>query len=453
MGSCLGALVEGLQIKILYASMQCLFQNLPLWRPMTSKKHRLPQWLLVAAVIYFLIHISYGLQDPGRDDFVGVFLFYAQNYIDNGNIYADPWNYYDAFEPTRSVYKFPPFYGATLVNLLKLKLPATVITYLVAVTFVFLFLASVCLCATALASRDNRNEWMLLVAIGLLFAPLLRDNLRCLQPEMFMVFFMSAALFYLSRENHFWSGFMVGMAAAVKIYPGLAILHFVVEKRWNAIGGFFVALSIVTGYTLLSVGWMEHARYLYFIIPVLFTEFPIPNHGINISPLIFPVYYPDISGETAKHIHHAITVFFVGMCIYASFIRTRFSELSTFKEGLLKLSMYVIAAILVLANSWWYYQIILLIPVLVLAMYFLDNAGRQKQLFATYIMACSVLAVTIHMAPLTDTYALLEWTKLQTFIYVLARGSASLMLFAVVFSVLISNKSQNQGWLHQRSST
>lgn len=391
-------------------------------------------WLFLLLALFgaFLGCAAYGLQDPGRDDFVGVFLFYAQLYLDHGTLYAETWNYYEAFQPTKAVYKFPPVYGATLVNLLRLDLSIAVITYGMALVQLMVFLGSIYWCASALARKGDQAALYMLLATGLLFSPFVLDVVRCLQPEPFMLLFMTGAVYCLAREKDFWAGFMVGMAAITKIYPGLALLYFVVSRRWRAVGGFFVAVTAVTVYTLASIGWVEHARYLYFVLPVLFTEFPVPNNGINLAPVVFPVYYPDISGETAKHLQHVITILFVGVSLAAARMQTG--------DVLMKFSLFVIASLLVLANSWWYYQILLLIPILVLAAYFMEHAREQRALFGVFLMACLILLITVLSGFLNGEYGLFSWSKLSRFVYVVMRGSVPIALYAVILVILLKSR-------------
>jgi hypothetical protein len=64
-----------------------------------------------------------------------------------------------------------------------------------------------------------------------------------------------------------WAGVLVGVAALVKLYPGLLVAAFVLWRRPAGVAGFVLALVLGTLLTLAVFGWGPHREFATAVIP------------------------------------------------------------------------------------------------------------------------------------------------------------------------------------------
>ncbi|MGQ0505984.1 MAG: glycosyltransferase family 87 protein [Myxococcaceae bacterium] len=89
----------------------------------------------------------------------------------------------------------------------------------------------------------------------LLALPFLLDNLFLGQSNLFSLFFTCAALWSLLSERPWRAGFLLSVAIAFKITPGLFLFFFLLKRQWRALAGaligvvfcLLVAPSVVVG--------------------------------------------------------------------------------------------------------------------------------------------------------------------------------------------------------------
>ena len=101
----------------------------------------------------------------------------------------------------------------------------------------------------AVAGRPpGRSRWILAgTALALVTQPVF-DNLSLGQVDLFLM--AAAVAGSLPREGQAWRGAWVGLAAAVKVVPGLFILYLLLARRWRP-----AAAAIGTWLALTGIGW------------------------------------------------------------------------------------------------------------------------------------------------------------------------------------------------------
>ena len=78
------------------------------------------------------------------------------------------------------------------------------------------------------------------------------------RPYVFLLFLICAA-YYASYRNRDWlSGTMWGAAAAMKLFPALAIIFFVRKRNWRAIAGFVMGAAALVAISILLLGGEVH---------------------------------------------------------------------------------------------------------------------------------------------------------------------------------------------------
>lgn len=121
--------------------------------------------------------------------------------------------------------------------------------------------------AALLLVRCTGLGWIrVLLLMFLAFFPL-RSNFLYGQMHILVLLFLSFAAFLYLREQHFWSGIVLAAAAALKIYPGLFLVYFLVKKRWGAFAGLVVGLCATTLLCIYLFGVDPNRLYVQEILP------------------------------------------------------------------------------------------------------------------------------------------------------------------------------------------
>ncbi len=103
--------------------------------------------------------------------------------------------------------------------------------------------------AVALFKSITSLTWQRVGVLTFLAVAPLRDNFRLGQVHMLMLLLLALGAWLYFRNWHFLSGMALAAAAAVKIYPALFLLFFLLKKQWRAAAG--LACGMV-GTALLS---------------------------------------------------------------------------------------------------------------------------------------------------------------------------------------------------------
>ena len=105
--------------------------------------------------------------------------------------------------------------------------------------------------------------WLLVVCgIYTLFS-----NFLLGQYYVFLLFLLTLAFYLLHRERSWSSGFVAGVAFALKLYGGPLLLYFVVKRNWKAVAGMIVALAAAGTLAIAIFGLQDVRYYLTQILP------------------------------------------------------------------------------------------------------------------------------------------------------------------------------------------
>jgi len=112
-----------------------------------------------------------------------------------------------------------------------------------------------CLGLTAVLMKASTSlPWRRIgLLIFLVFAPL-RANLLLGQMHIVVLFLLALAAWLYFEDWSFISGVVVAAAAAIKIYPALFLLFFLVKKQWRAVAGVIVGLGAAAMVSVYSFG-------------------------------------------------------------------------------------------------------------------------------------------------------------------------------------------------------
>ena len=126
-----------------------------------------------------------------------------------------------------------------------------------------IFLAAA-LCLLSQVTKFRIEQIWLLVSCGIYT---LFSNFLLGQYYIFLLFLLALAFYLLHRERSWSSGFVAGVAFALKLYGGPFLLYFVVKRNWKAVAGMIVALAAAGALAIALFGLQDVRYYLTQILP------------------------------------------------------------------------------------------------------------------------------------------------------------------------------------------
>lgn len=114
------------------------------------------------------------------------------------------------------------------------------------------------------------SRWMVLPAIALLLLcwPL-RSHLQQGQLAMVLLLLIAGAWAADRSGQEGLAGILLGIAAAVKLFPALLFLHFLCRRQWRVVGAGLACLAVLTAATLMLLGPAAYASYLSDVPPAV----------------------------------------------------------------------------------------------------------------------------------------------------------------------------------------
>src|SRR5262249_51177427 len=110
--------------------------------------------------------------------------------------------------------------------------------------------------------------WMLLpLAAVLLICSPFRQQVVQGQLNLVLLAILTGAWAADRSGRPWWAGTLVGLATALKLFPGFLFLYFVLRRRWHALGAGIVSLSVCTGLTATVLGVEAFESYARDVLP------------------------------------------------------------------------------------------------------------------------------------------------------------------------------------------
>ncbi|GAA4469818.1 glycosyltransferase 87 family protein [Phytohabitans houttuyneae] len=209
----------------------------------------MPKAIRIATVTAIAAAVAAFLEWYGnRHDF-----FDLRIYVSAMRWWADGHPLYDYAQPDRVqgelYFTYPPFTAALLRPLAEIPVGATIVMFLIgtaaaiAVTTWWL--------VHPVALRHRQPPWFVAgIAIPLVFViEPTRETFTFGQINMLLVVLVLGDLLLLVPRNSRWAGVGVGLATALKLYPGIFIVYLLAARRWRAA---ITAITTAAGATLLA---------------------------------------------------------------------------------------------------------------------------------------------------------------------------------------------------------
>jgi hypothetical protein len=334
--------------------------------------------LLLALSLFHFVHGVYGAGRYGFVDFP-IFLAQAREFLLDGELYvdaADPENY----APAAAVYKFPPLYAMLLLPLVRDGIEDGVYWGHWALQ-ILLYAGAVATLLGLYGRRAGAAFFIIALCLALNFEPFF-ETLWRLQIETPLLFLLTLALLLSLARRDAWSGVAVGLGAMLKLYPAFMLLHFAIRRRWVVLGWFAVTSGLVLVSALIVIGVEECSAYFFRILPLISREAP----STTSENLSFGRYLQQWGGagpQLAKRAGQAIVLAMVVLSLVAVH-RSRRDE-SDREHAAVCFALFVPLMLLALPNSWVNYQLLLLLPFVVLLHHCL-TAERKPALLAVALV-------------------------------------------------------------------
>ncbi|MEU8422162.1 glycosyltransferase 87 family protein [Micromonospora sp. NPDC048835] len=160
---------------------------------------------------------------------------------------------YDYVQPDRVqgelYFTYPPFSALLLWPFGLLRLGATVAIF-TALTVLAVVLTTRWLVAPVIARHDLPRTFTLVAAVLLVLAvESIRETITFGQINMLLVVLILADLLFAVPQARRWAGVGVGLATALKLFPGIFIVYLLATRRWRAAA---VASATAAAATLLA---------------------------------------------------------------------------------------------------------------------------------------------------------------------------------------------------------
>jgi Glycosyltransferase family 87/WD40-like Beta Propeller Repeat len=119
----------------------------------------------------------------------------------------------------------------------------------------------------ALLKRITSLSWTRIGVIVFLAVAPLHSNFLLGQVHLFMLLLLTLAAWFYLTDREFSAGIVIAVAAALKIYPALFLLFFVLKRRWRAAAGLACGLAASLAISVSMFGMSAYRVYFREILP------------------------------------------------------------------------------------------------------------------------------------------------------------------------------------------
>ncbi|HQQ62877.1 MAG TPA: glycosyltransferase family 87 protein [Pseudomonadales bacterium] len=405
----------------------------------TNSNNRLPAYiiacaclLLVIAASVFCHRLSITLQHAGMYDF-GIFFDTCRHFIETGQLYDRDLA---AYEPLAPVYKFPPLSAAVMVQIERAGVSAATLAGMGGWLEIMLFVLPTLLLASTLFPVGKSVAVLSGIFIVCVTGPTLEENITRLQLEPVLFACCALSLLLLLKQQDFLAGMLMGLAVCLKLYPAVMVFYFLLTRRWLALAGIIAVTLLATMYSVWVLGLQEHVFFLRDLLPVLLRENPIKDpESVSIASWahalgLLPAYAKILSQ---------------GLLLLALFLAARWvlmnkitpAKTMTEKDLVAAgFSAFLLAMLIGMPNPLWNYQILLVIPVTVIAGQYVRKVIECRQPFEVMpvvVLVCVAAALHIGAASTVDD-AYYPASFVQKILISLLRTSAPFVLFGLLLA-------------------
>lgn len=346
----------------------------------TSPRQRLILVILLALLLGLsLYHFAFSARAAiahGVVDFP-IFLRHAQNFLETGTLYyhADDLR---AYAPSSPVYKFPPLYAVFLLPLVRDGIRDSVYWYHWGLQLL-IYAAALGLGVHALRGRAPARFAVAALLLALNFEPFF-ETLWRLQIETPLLLLLAIVLWGLLTRRDLIAGSALAFCAMLKIYPAFLLLYLLLRRRWKALAAFAVAAGLLQILTLAVIGIEQNRLFFFRLLPAMLGQAAqVSTENVGLGRYVYGLLPP--GAPVARWLSLILTLALLGVSSWAV-LRRGARQPRGGETVALGLSLFIALMLLIMANSWTNYQLLLLLPYLVLLAQALRPEGSNAALLA-----------------------------------------------------------------------
>jgi len=261
----------------------------------------------------------------------------------------------------------PPITGLLLAPLLYLMnfrwiyLLLTACSVISLVGMIFMILGD-------LGIPSTRRDFLALTFLALGWHPVL-STIRSGQSSIIISALITFAWFSLRKKKSFQAGAIVGIAAAIKLYPGLLIAYFLLRNRRAFAGGLVTFLTA----QLVTIGFCGVENYREFLETMFFLSHPFYSRT-NMSLVAFIMGFLHVGGL-------GFLIMLGGISLLAYWMAMR-RESSATEDLDIEYALCVVMQLLLTPIAWSHYLVALILPLAILANWLLQRELRWSAITA-----------------------------------------------------------------------
>lgn len=203
------------------------------WPPIGVRAYLLVSALVVAVVGYFIYLVAHQNLGPHHQLFDLKIYYNAMHFWSSGN------DLYDYSQPdsanVRLGYTYPPLGAVAMIPMVGLSLSVVSIITVVSIVSATAWCTWLCLRQRFTIARVDLLMVVGLATAGMFMLEPLRANLSFGQVNLFLMMLVLTDILILERRGSRWTGVGVGLAAAIKLTPGIFLLYFLLGRNWKAV--------------------------------------------------------------------------------------------------------------------------------------------------------------------------------------------------------------------------
>jgi hypothetical protein len=247
-------------------------------------------FIMLAALFVLLTYVAGAVKELAESDFVD-FGHYYQNAALLKNGY-DIWGGGQQFDRASNEFAHRAGFVATgnvvhSAGFFLCYLPFTALPFRAAVYLAFLlghalFLFSLWLLLKTIKNKVCWEDVLPVVFLVFAFWPL-REQLHHNQPNLFIFFFLSAALFLLKKKEFLWAGVVLGIAFQFREYLAVVALFFIWKRHWKVLLGIGAGILMLKLSAIAVFGWDKELFYWRHIVSHFLSRYDYSSVGQNLS--------------------------------------------------------------------------------------------------------------------------------------------------------------------------
>jgi alpha-1,2-mannosyltransferase len=205
------------------------------------------------------------------------------------------------------------------------------------------------------------TPWRLAILLGLLVCwPPLLDTLLEAQIDPVLLLLCTLAWRWERRGRLGWAGVAVGVAAALRLFPALAVVYFVARHEWRAVAGASAAFVVTEALALPLVGVEGFVDYATRALPGTQAQF-----GDTADNLSLWGWAVQLAPGAARPLALALVAGMVGVLVLVTVHRRR----RRIRVDEATFLAYLPAMVLASPLAWSFYLVLALLPLVVAVTY------------------------------------------------------------------------------------